>query len=127
MNITTEHIDRPVEATWKIFTQANLWKDWWGGDLVNVQPGWEVDADLVWAEGPSSTIVKIWENRELLIRDRWVDTLFRFSPEISPTTAMSIGFVETGARFADGGFGEMRLNRERLEKFKAIVEKLVPA
>ena len=46
--IRTEiEISRPVEDAWWHLLDAEGWKQWWGGNLREVRPGWENGAEMV--------------------------------------------------------------------------------
>jgi uncharacterized protein YndB with AHSA1/START domain len=51
-------IDATRDAVWKVFTAPESWKDWYGGNLKAVEPGWKHNAALVWALGDPSKITE---------------------------------------------------------------------
>lgn len=49
-------INRPRQIVWECITTSENWKQWYGYDLINVTPGWQQGATLVFATGDKTAI-----------------------------------------------------------------------
>jgi uncharacterized protein YndB with AHSA1/START domain len=119
-------IDRPRQVVWEYFTTPENWKKWYpDDDLVDVTPGWQEGATLVFGSGPKPPILE-YVPTELL---RWGQGTFaRLSDSSSSSTEFEWGTTIRGmmaddplllAEFQNAFTGEVT---SMLEKLKTLLE-----
>jgi len=74
-------IKRSRDEVWNYFTNPSNWKQWWGGSLARVEPGWDRGAALVWKLGRPSTILNLITPKQVEIQNVWSITTWRFIEE----------------------------------------------
>lgn len=84
-------IARSPEEIWKFFTTADSWKQWWGGALLKVDPGWTEGGSLVWELGRPSTLIRVVPGSEVVIKHVWSETTWRFTDQGGST---AVGYQE---------------------------------
>lgn len=91
-------INRPRQIVWQYVSTSENWKKWYVDDLVDVTPGWQEGAILVFRSGRKNTIEECVPS-ELL---RWGEgTFLRLVDADSSSTQLELGVVAKGMLVED--------------------------
>lgn len=117
-------IERPASDVWAYLARVENWKQWWGGGVKAVQPGWQNGAQILWELGGSSTLLRVEEGKLIVIQGAWMDSSITLTPQGDGATLVELveGDPKGGASFSDGGAAQRLKNKESLEKLKKGVE-----
>ena len=116
-------INRRRQVVWQALTKVDQWKNWWGGGLESVQPGWVRDASMNWEAGGASTISSITPECELQIQGSYMATTIRCEESGSTATMVEIAFEPRGgASLSDGGAAHKQTTAGKLARLKQLVE-----
>ncbi len=63
----TMRMNRSCDVVWKIFTDIQSWKIWWGGTLKRVHPHWKVGATLEWEGGDIGNVLAFQPLKRIVI------------------------------------------------------------
>ena len=127
-NSTEIIINCSLQDLWEFFTTKENWQEWWGGNLQNVDPGWQTGAKLLWENGNTSTISNLVPEKEIQIGSAWLERTFRFSAVDNKKTRVEAGFSPRGgASFSDGGAAHKKEMASTLNKLKLRLESMVGA
>jgi hypothetical protein len=117
-------VNRPCDVVWKIFTNLNSWKVWWGGTLKRINPSWQVGATLEWEAGVESQVFDFNPLKRIVIKGNYGEILtWSFTEDDIGSTLveMEVDLSTSSLRETNPGALEIKL-QSALSELKKYIE-----
>lgn len=120
-------IARPLAQVWDVFLDIRHWKQWHGGEITRVDPGWEDDALVHWKLGEPSRVVSILEHQWVKLQSDAGGSLghvteWRFTSTDNGTRVeVSEDYSDSGLKVTDPATHLLDLNITHIH-LKALLE-----